>query len=120
MWRPYLAAFLLAALLLGGFTAQRCAERAAEQLAAAAPLSLEEARRDGALERAYQAYRAKTPLFSTLYVHDSLDEIDLAFESCFASLLLGREEEYWRQARRLVFLLRRLPDADRLTVENIL
>lgn len=120
MWRPYLAAFLLAALLCGGFAAQHYACRAAEQLASLTPLSLEEAQKDRALERAYQAYQAKTPLFSTLYVHSSLEEIDLSFESCFASLEAEAPEEYWRQARRLAYLLRRLPEADQPTIENIL
>ena len=76
MWRPYLAAFLLAAVALGGFAAQRYAERAAEEVARLTPASLEEAQADGGLERAYLLYQSKTPLLSTLYVHSSLEEID--------------------------------------------
>ena len=40
MWRPYLAAFLLAAVALGGFAAQRYAERAAEEVARLTPPAL--------------------------------------------------------------------------------
>lgn len=119
MWRPYLAAFLLAALLCGGFAAQHYACQGARQLAGLIPLSLEEAQKDRALEQAYQAYQAKTPLFSTLYIHSSLEEIELSFESCFASLEGAEAADYRRQARRLAFLLRRLPEADQLTIETI-
>ena len=120
MWRSYLAAFLLVAVVLGGFAAQSYAVGAAEEIASLIPASLESAQADESLERAYALYLKKTPLLSTLYVHSSLEEIDEAFEDCFASLALGQPEDYWRQARRLAYMLRRLPEADGLTVENIL
>lgn len=120
MWRSYLAAFLLAAVVLGGFAAQRYAVGAAEEVAGLVPSSLQSGQTGPALERAYLLYHKKTPLLSTLYVHSLLEEIDQAFEDCFACLALEEAEDYWRSARRLVYLLRRLPEADGLTVENIL
>lgn len=120
MWRSYLAAFLLAAVVLGGFAAQRYAVKAAEEIALLVPSSLEDAQANQNLERAYILYHKKAPLLSTLYVHSSLEEIDQAFEDCFTSLALEQPEDYWRLARRLAYLLRRLPEADGLTVENIL
>ena len=81
MWRSYLAAFLLVAVVLGGFAAQSYAVGAAEEIASLIPASLESAQADESLERAYALYLKKTPLLSTLYVHSSLEEIDEAFEA---------------------------------------
>ena len=43
MWRSYLAAFLLVAVVLGGFAAQSYAVGAAEEIASLIPASLESA-----------------------------------------------------------------------------
>lgn len=120
MWRSYVAAFLFVLTVAGGFYMHHYTTQEARAVAELVPQTLEQARRDGGLERAFEAFNRKAPLLSTFYVHTALDEISEAFEECFAYMGLGNGEEYQAQARRLYYLLYRLPSMDDPSLENIL
>lgn len=119
MWRSYVAAFLFVFTVAGGFYMHHYTAQEAQSIADQIPLTLQEAREDGRLDKAFEAFNRKASLLSTFYVHSALDEIAEVFEECFTYMGLQNDEEYQAQARRLYYLLYRLPSMDDPNLENI-
>lgn len=119
MWRSYVAAFLFVLTVAGGFYMHHYTTEEAQAIAEMVPQTLQQARQDSQLERAFEAFNRKASLLSTFYVHTALDEISEAFEECFTYMGLENDEEYQAQAHRLYYLLYRLPSMDDPSLENI-
>lgn len=118
MWRPIVAAVLfLTTLSCGIFMLSRTNDISGE-LAQEVPLSISESAQSQ-LDLCYDGFNKNRNLFSTLFVHEAVDEIADSFERSF--VLLGEENDsgYTEEASHLKQLLLRLPARDEPSIENI-
>lgn len=118
MFRQITAVILLLLVIVGGIFLQNYITDKSEEIARGIPLSISASSAEE-LDISYAEFRKVSPLFSTLYVHSSLNEITDSFEKSFALLGLQDEDRYIAEATHLQYLLTTFPSAGAPTIESI-